>query len=348
MKEWYLIGGHTRPNMTGGYENQAFLDNKEDAFAESLETDIAVTVTLFSPDLSKASKVRCIIQNNTADTLLKSLERTGLFMRGTVRAGMYVFFENRYWLVTGYPGTNGIYEKAVMVLCQYKLRWQNLNGDIIKRWCNGTSASKYDVGENGNNVIRLSTNTFTLLLPDDEETMELDGKRVFIDKRKKNPQKVYKVTRSDDILYDYGEEHGGILSFIADKTTFNPSTGNQELRICDYIEPASPLSCPPVPDEMTDLRAVISGEKEISVGFSSIYAVTFTDKNTGKAVGWETIDFSWKIVSEFESEIEQKVSGNEIQLLIENEDCADEKFKLQIFIGGTILTEMVLFVKNIM
>ncbi len=348
MKEWYLIGGHTKPNMTGGYENQAFLDNKEDAFAESLETDIAVTVTLFSSDLSKARKVRCIIQNNTADTLLKSLERTGLFMCGTVRAGMYVFFENRYWLVAGYPGTNGIYEKAVIILCQYKLRWQNSNGGMIERWCNGTSASKYDVGENGNNVIRLSTNTFTLLLPDDEETMELDGKRVFIDKKKKNPQKVFKVTRSDDILYDYGEEHGGILSFIADKTAFNPSTDNQELRICDYINPASPLPCPPAPDEMTDLKAVISGEKEMSVGFASTYIVTFMDKNTGRDIQWEDINFSWNIVSDFEHEIEQNVSRNGIELLIENENCADEKFRLQILVDKTILTEIVLSVKNIM
>lgn len=348
MKEWYLIGGHTKPNMTGGYENQAFLDNKEDAFVESLETDIAVTVTLFSSDLSKARKVRCITQNNTADTLLKSLERTGLFMRGTVRAGMYVFFENRYWLITGYPGTNGIYEKAVMLLCQYKLRWQNSNDDIIERWCNGTSASKYDIGENGNNVIRLSTNTFTLLLPDDEETMGLDGKRVFIDKRKKNPQKVYKVTRSDDILYDYGEEHGGILSFIADKKTFNPSTDNQELRICDYIKPASTLPFPPVSDEMTNLRVVISGEKEIPVGFASTYTVTFMDKDTGRMVEWEKIDFAWKVVSEFESEIEQKVSGNEIKLLIENEDYADEKFKLQILVSKTMTAEIILSVENIM
>lgn len=348
MKEWYLIGRHTRPNMTGGYENQAFLDNKEDAFAESLETDIAVTVTLFAPDLSKSSKVRCIIQNNTADTLLKSLERTGLFMRGTVRAGMYVFFENRYWLITGYPGTNGIYEKAVMILCQYKLRWQNSGGDIVERWCNGTSASKYDVGENGNNVIRLSTNTFTLLLPDDEETMELDGKRVFIDKRKKNSQKVYKVTRSDDILYDYGDEHGGILSFIADKTTFNPATDNQDLGICGYIKPASALPCPPVPDEMTDLRAVISGEKELSISYASTYTVAFMDRNTGRDIQWKDVNFSWNIVSDFEHEIEQNVSGDRIELLIENEDCADEKIRLQVLIGKTVLTEMIISVKNIM
>lgn len=57
--------------------------------------------------------------------MLKSMERIGLFSIGTVKAGMYVFFENRYWLIDGLPGTQGIYEKATMCLCQYNLRWQN-------------------------------------------------------------------------------------------------------------------------------------------------------------------------------------------------------------------------------
>ena len=156
MQEWYLLSQNTRPNVTGGFENDMFVENKDDAFAESLETDIAVSVILYNSDLSKGKNIRCIVQGNTADTQLKSLERTVLFSIGTVKAGMYVFFENRYWLINGYPGNNGIYEKATMVLCQYLLRWQNSEGKIIERWCNAVSASKYDVGENGNYTILLS------------------------------------------------------------------------------------------------------------------------------------------------------------------------------------------------
>ena len=222
MQEWYLLSQNTRPNVTGGFENDMFVENKDDAFAESLETDIAVSVILYNSDLSKGKNIRCIVQGNTADTQLKSLERTVLFSIGTVKAGMYVFFENRYWLINGYPGNNGIYEKATMVLCQYLLRWQNSEGKIIERWCNAVSASKYDVGENGNYTITLSSNTYTILIPGDSECLNLDRKRVFIDKRKINPEKVFKMTRTDDILYDYGDEyHGSFLSFIADKTELN-------------------------------------------------------------------------------------------------------------------------------
>lgn len=49
-------------------------------------------------------------------------------------------------------------------------------------------------------------------MPDDKETLELDGKRVFIDKHKTNPTKVFRITKTDDTLYDFGKEHGGIFS----------------------------------------------------------------------------------------------------------------------------------------
>ena len=116
MQDWYLMTPNTRPNITGGFENDAFLDYKDDAFAESLDTDIAKTVILHNYDLSESTEIRCIVQGNSADTQLKSMERIGLFVRGTVKAGMYIFYENRYWLITGYPSYNGIYEKAVMQL----------------------------------------------------------------------------------------------------------------------------------------------------------------------------------------------------------------------------------------
>ena len=346
MKEWYLIGNNTKPNMLGGFENQSFTDYKDDAFAESLETDIGKTVTLHNYDLSKSTEIRCIIQGNSADTQLKSMERIGLFVRGTVKAGMYVFFENKYWLIIGYPSYNGIYEKAVMQLCQYKLRWQNANGEIIERYCNATSASKYDTGETGGSTIILTSDNLTLLLPNDDESLDLDGKRVFIDKRKINPTKVYKITRTDSVLYDYGEEHGGVLSFIADKTELNTNTDNQELRICDYIDPTFHPTPEENPDETTvltdNVKATISGNKNLKVGYARTYTTTFTDSE-GNVV--DDVDFSWNVVSDFE--VGQVVNGNEIELLVEDEEFVDEKFKLQVLVNKNVIGEIIITIASI-
>ena len=347
MKEWYLIN-NTKPRVLGGFENDYYRDFKETAFIESLDTDIAHTVILHNYNLSEYTEIRCIIQGNSADTQLKSMERVGLFIRGTVKAGMYIFYENRYWLITGYPSYNGIYEKAVMQLCQYKLRWQNASGEIIERYICTSSASKYDVGESGNSTIILTSDNLTLLLPNDKESLNLYGKRVFIDKRTP-PEKVYKVTRSDDVLYDYGEEHGGVLSFIADKTELNTTTDRQDLGICDYIEVSDdteedPTIPPENPDEMTDLRAVISGNKNLKVGFSRTYTATITDVDSN-AVEWDGT-YSWNVVSDFE--VGQEIDGNKIKLLIEDDSLIEESFILQAIKNNVVLSQMTISIVELM
>ena len=126
----------------------------------------------------------------------------------------------------------------------------------------------------------------TFLIGYCEEGFELEGKRVFIDMKLINPTKIFKITRSDDVLYNSGSM-GQLLSFIADKTEFHPGKDNQELRICDYIDPSSPLPpTPSEPDETTDLRCVISGNTNLKNGYRRSYSVTFTDTN-GNAVDWK-------------------------------------------------------------
>ena len=90
MKEWYLID---RPSTTsGGYENEAFNDYRNDAIYDMLETDLANTVILYNYDLSESKEIRGIIEGNTADTQLKSMERSILVPIGTLHSGDYVFF----------------------------------------------------------------------------------------------------------------------------------------------------------------------------------------------------------------------------------------------------------------
>lgn len=255
-------------------------------------------------------------------------------MLGTLKAGMYILFENRYWLVTGYPGNNKIYEKATIILCQYKLRWQDDSGQIIERWANFTSASKYDTGENGNQTIFLTSNNFTVWVPEDDDAFTLDKKRVFIDRNVKNPTKVFEITRSDDVLYLFGEDHGGILSFIADKTELNLEVDRPDLGLCDYKEPTS---LPPEPDETTDLSAVISGNNKLKCGFDRDYSVEFVDSN--KEIHTD-VEFTWNIVSDFD--VSQKIDGNIITLFVDDENCIGSSFLLQVIVGESVLSEIII------
>lgn len=341
MKEWYLTDNY-KPTVTSGYESDTISEFAESNFADVTETDFADRVLLCNSDLSDCKEIRCIIQGNSADTQLKSMERIGLFPIGTVKTGMYIFFDDCYWIIDGYPSNNKSYEKATMRLCQYKLKWQNSNGDIVERWGNFTSASKYDDGEVAGQTIILSSDNLTVVLPDDEEVLYLGGKRVFIDKRPV-PEKVYKLTRSDDVLYDF-QGHGGVLSFIADKTELDTTSDNQELGICDYISPTTP---PEEGDKTTILSGTItgtiSGNKNLKVGFSRTYTANLIDENNN-AVEWSD-EFSWNTVSDFEVGLTE--NGGSIDLLVEDEDCIDSTFYLQVLNNGIVVTQIEIAVVGI-
>lgn len=334
MKEWYLIGNNTMPNMTGGYESDAFNDFKDDAFSEVLDSPIGKIVKIYNSSMTECKTLRCVIQDNTSNTQLKSMERSILTTIGTIKAGMYVLFEDRYWLITGYPGNNGIYEKATMILCQYKLKWQKSNGDIIERWANFVSASKYDVGQFGNNYITLASNNFTVLIPEDDDGITLENKRVFIDRNINSPRKVFEITRSDDVLYLYGKNHGGVLSFIADRDEFNSETDKPDLGICDYCSPTDIPVQPENPDSTQSILATISGNANLKIGFNRTYSVSFSN-TLGNTINPY---FTWNIVSDFP--VKSELVDKKIKLLVENEDYISSSFLLQVIVENAVVGEI--------
>ena len=332
MQEWYLIGNKTSPNMIGGYENDGFLDCKDDAFYETLQTDLANTVIVYNYDLSESREIRGIVEGNTADTQLKSMERSILVPIGTLHSGDYVFFEDEYWIVDGRPGNNKIYEKATLKECQYKLRWQKDDGSIIERFANFTSSSKYDVGENGNNTIILSSNNYLIIMPNDKDSMTIEGKRVFID-LSDVPEKVFKITRNDDVLFNH-HGHGGTLNFIADKVELNKDKDNQELGICNYIPISSPTPPTSNPNETADLSATISSNGNLKVGFYRTYTAKFTDKN-GDAIDVDASRITWNVDSSFA--VEKVEFGNKIKLKVSDDYLVGKTFKLECIVDGTVV-----------
>lgn len=315
MKEWYL--NCPSPNITSGYENDALSEYAQDNFTDVLETTFSDTALLFNYSLSESKEIKCVIQGNIANTQLKSMERTILVPIGTLNSGDYIFFEDEYWIVDGRPGNNKSYEKATLKECQYKLRWQKDDGTIIERWANLLSSSKYDVGENGNNTIILASNNYSITIPNDKDSMTLDGKRVFID-LSDVPEKVFKITRNDDILFNHNS-HGGTLNLIADKTEFNKEKDNQELRICDYIDNFSSTPTPPS-DETTALWAMKIECPNLEIkptGYSKTITATLYDTNTGETI--PDIVYDWAIQSDISEYLSYTINENILKLSLSKE-----------------------------
>lgn len=337
-----------RVKHSGSTAREEMIIDGQNLLKEELEHDSSYSPTMYfwNPILEcddRPAKVR--IYNRKYSSLNGNYQHFLTTYDNPIKIGDYLHDtkDDTYWLIYNSFNVNDVHYEGKMIQCNYLLKWQLSNGEIVKRWANIVSASKYDDGENGNSTIVLSTNTYAILIGYCEEGFELDGNRVFIDIKSVNPTKVFKITRSDDILYNSGSM-GSLLSFIADKQAFDSNKDNQELRICNYVDPLS-LSLPQstVPYETTDLKCVISGNTNLKVGFPRTYNVTFADKND-KKVNWNDIGFVWNIVSDFD--VEQNIRENTIKLFVDNEKYIDEKFKLQVIVNELIINEIVINVSD--
>lgn len=332
-----------RVKHSGSTAREEMIFDGQNLLKEELEHDSSYSPTMYfwNPVLGcddRPAKVR--IYKRKYSSLNGNYQNFLTTYDNPIKIGEYLHDtkDDTYWLIYNSFNVNDVHYEGKMIQCNYLLRWQLANGEIIERYSNIVSASKYDVGETGNSTIVLSSNNYTILIGYCEEGFELEGKRVFIDMKPTKPTKVFKITRSDDVLYNSGNM-GSLLSFIADKTEFNPNDDNQELRICDYNKNTSPLlPTPSEPNETTDLRCVIKGAYyTLRAMYKRNYTVTFTDKD-GNEVDWNTVDYQWNVVADFP--VKQTIVDNKITVSVGNEDLIGSSFLLQIIINGSVLSEV--------
>lgn len=340
MKEWYLTT--SKPNICSGFESDAISEYAEDNFTDVLKTTFSDTVLLYNSDLSIESEIKCIVQGNIADTQLKSMERTILFpIDREVKSGQYIFYENSYWLLTGYPGSNKHYKKITASLCSFKLRWQNSSGIIIERWAYSSDFTKYSNGTTRNNTVTIGDNQYGLTLPIDNETKILKrDMRFAIDFDDAIKPDIYSLTNRKVVLNNYqNSNNGGTMVLTMSYDSFSNESDKRvtlkdglEVWICDYF--SSTKSSPTSANEMTDLFATITGNNNLKCGYARTYTVIFTDENDNEM---NDTNFTWNVISNFD--VTQVVNGNKIQLSINDEGLIGSSFILQILSDDEILTE---------
>lgn len=253
-----------------------------------------------------------------------------------INIGDYIEWANSHWIVTTCDSDDEIYRDGKLEQCNYLLKWQNELGEIIERWAVISSASKYNDGTTSNNVITLGSDQLSVIIPLDEEAIKLKksmGKKFFIDINKENPT-AYELTGTGNVPDTYNGH--GITSWIVKECAYTATEDDLKYGVCNY---KSVDTIPENPDETTvlseDVKATISGNKNLKVGFSRTYTATFTDAE-GNVV--DNVDFSWNVVSDFE--VGQTVNGNEIELLVEDEEFVDSSILLQIIVDDDVVSEI--------
>lgn len=353
-----------RVKMTGITPREEMIYDGQNLLKEEIERDVSFQPTMYFYDSINEKDIKLAnlrVQNRKYSSLNGNYMDFLTTYDNNIKVGDYIhdIKDDTYWLVYTSFNVDNIHYEGRLIQCNYLLKWQLSNGSIVSRWCNIASASKYDVGENVTSTHILSTNTYSIIIGYCDEGLELEEKRVFIDVLKDNPTKVFKITRNDDVLYNYGNI-GSLLSFIADKTEFNKETDNQELRICNYfnldekecsnneeqnvIEESSEST-----NKNTDKTILLSSKilgKDI-IKITVPYTYTANLYNNGNEIEWDNKKYNWNILSDFD--INCTINENKITIEIEdNEELIGKQFLIQIINNDEIICEKIVNVIDIM
>jgi hypothetical protein len=244
-----------------------------------------------------------------------------------INIGDYIEWANSWWLVTTCDYDDELYRNGKLQQCNYLLKWQNELGEIIERQAVVLSASKYNDGLAESNVISLGSDKLSINIPLDAEALKLKksmAKKFFIDNNKEDPT-AYLLANTGNVADTYNGH--GITHWIVEECAYTASEDDLKYGVCDYISPTTP----PEEDDKTTILSgtitgTISGNKNLKVGFSRTYTANLVDED-GNAVEWSD-EFKWNIVGDIEANLTE--NGNQIELLVEDEDLIDETCVLQV------------------
>lgn len=340
-KEWYLM--KSPYDQLSGFEDDALLDFAQEGFEEIQASEMAETVELYNYDLSECQQLRVVIQDKVTDTKLKTLSRLMLARIGSCKAGMYVKYKNRFWLIVGLVDDNKMYEKAVLSLCNYLLTWINKEGKIIQRWVNAVSASQYNNGETSTRYYYLRSDQLLIIAPDDDECILLQqGDRFIIDKRCKiyerampedatcdtsNPVITYEITRVDSVLYDY--QDSGHSEFMVTETEQHKEDGFYRIDGKGYWL----CKCPQIDDKTALLSTKIKYEtNEICNGLEPcVFVARFFDES-GKIV--EGVEAEWSIECDFKDKLDIEQTDNSISIFVDDKSLLNKSLKITLSADG--------------
>ena len=213
-------------------------------------------------------------------------------------AGDYVEWADAMWLMVSCDWDKEVYTYGKMQQCNYVLKWQNANADVIERWSVVLSASKYNNGEKYNNVIVVGSNQLMVYLPIDEETLKLrSDKRLMVDFNTESP-KCYDITRVDTVTMGYDGtaepryDGKGCILLVLTETEINPDVDRIDLMLCDYVNPndiphPSPINITysGAPFIRIGGRKTFTAETENEVVFSLVNSALLDGKLTMEQTG---------------------------------------------------------------
>lgn len=256
-----------------------------------------------------------------------------------MECGDYLEYDGMVWLCLNSYVFHQLYCRATFMSCDWQVFWINEHGEIKCQYVIDQNSTQYNSGETSSSVMTLGTAQHMLRMQCNPDTILLDSPvRFAIDKNIKNPT-CYKITQNNNTSYNYGK---GLCCITVMEAAFNADTDklimlpdHQKVWICDYIKKDKSPALPPV----SNIKAVISGNRELKVGFYRTYKVAFSDMERAE-IAWGDVNFKWDIQSNFDqSLLSRELSDNTIKISAMDEGLIGSSFLLSVYIGENVVAQ---------
>ena len=246
----------------------------------------------------------------------------------TVGDVIYDTKEDAYLICTEAFNVDDINYKGKFTLCNWILKWQNKDGNILEYPCYDMNSTQYNSGEQSNSHFTVGSSQHMLTLPSDENTIALSSpQRFYLDKNMNNPTS-FIVTQNDTTSHNYGKK--GLVKLTVYEYPNNSETDRPDLGICDYVDMRAGSKDAGTTVKETCCRAskaVIEYSTTVikSGGDSQIFIGKFYDD-----MGNEVADIvpHWTIVCDFSDKLIVKEIDNGLSIGIDDDAYIDEEFKI--------------------
>lgn len=150
--------------------------------------------------------------------------------------GGYVEWMDNHWLITERDANTEIYTKAVMLQCNYLLKWVDDQDEIHEQWCIVEDGTKYLTGEyeDRNFVVTRGDSRIAVTIAKNEFTSKLGRRNRFIIDDPDSAQPLaYALTKPLKLGNMYNEH--GVHKFVLQEVN-TTDDDNLDLRIADYYK----------------------------------------------------------------------------------------------------------------
>lgn len=254
-----------------------------------------------------------------------------------IYAGDYVDWGRGMWLVQSCSTDDEIYKRGYLWECNWLMKWQNDNGDIVERWCFASSASKYNEGVEQDKVFTLGSDQCKVYMPVDEEVLAVTKKKemcFIIDNAIAGQPRIYEahnpsnVYSTFDILKDDDGKLHGVTDWILKETTYTLTDEEKELGVCHYRhqEEEQPE---PEPSDITGVDVL---------PLTKFKTFSYPEEE------WNNL-FLWRINCAYDVITEE--FGNVIKIRVDDSNAIGSHLKLQAVEYDTVVAEKTIEIKGL-